>query len=226
MRLRTAVSQLLCAVLLGALALVAAPAAGATAAPAQTPLRGGTMLFSPSGRCMVAFNATNGTRYYGIMAGHCGAVGTQWYADRGLTIPVGVTEAAVFPGKDYALVRFTNPDYTYPSEIAAGAQVIRVNRAANPVVGQSACRVGPTTGTHCGTVQAVNVTITYPQGTVSGLFRTTICAEPGDSGGSAFGGDAGLGFLVGGSGNCTSGGTTYYQPLAPVLSAHGLRVGY
>ncbi|QDQ14454.1 S1 family peptidase [Streptomyces spectabilis] len=224
MRLRTAVAQLLCAVLLGALALITAPVA--TAAPAQTPLRGGTLLYSPAGRCLVSFNATNGSRFYGIMAGQCGAVGTKWYADPRLTIEVGVTETAVFPGKDYALVRFTNPDYSYPSEVAAGVRVIRINRAANPVVGQSACRAGPTTGTHCGTVQAVNVSITYPQGTVSGLFRTNICAEPGDSGGPAFGGDAALGFLVGGSGNCASGGTTYYQPLAPVLSAHGLRVGY
>ncbi|MEV0445037.1 S1 family peptidase [Streptomyces spectabilis] len=224
MRLRTAVAQLLCAALLGALALIAAPAA--TAAPAQTPLRGGTLLFSPSGRCVVSFNATTGTRYYGIMAGQCGAVGTKWYADPGLTTEVGVTETAVFPGEDYALVHFTNPDYSYPSEVAIGARAIRINRAVNPVVGQSACRVGPTTGARCGRVQGVNVSLTFPQGTVNGLFRTNICAEPGDSSGPAFAGDGALGFLVGGNGNCTTGGTTYYQPLAPVLSAHGLRVGY
>ncbi|WP_234334166.1 S1 family peptidase [Streptomyces sp. NRRL B-1347] len=203
---------------------MAAPAA--TAAPAQTPLRGGTLLFSPAGRCVVSFNATNGTHYYGIMAGHCGGVGTKWYADPGLTTQVGITETAVFPGKDYALVRFTNPDYSYPSEVAAGVQIIRINRAANPVVGQSVCRSGPTTGMRCGRVTATNVSITYPQGTVTGLFAATVCAEPGDSGGPTFSGDAALGFLVGGSGNCTSGGTTYHQPLAPVLSAHALRVGY
>ncbi|MFF9897982.1 MULTISPECIES: S1 family peptidase [Streptomyces] len=223
MRPRTALAQLLCAALLGALALVTAPTA---AAAAPTPLRGGTVLYSPAGRCVVAFNATNGTRHYGVMAGRCGTVGTRWYADARLTAQVGVTETAVFPGNDYALVRYTNPDFAYPSEIAAGSQVIRVNRAPAPVPGQSACRTGPVTGIHCGTVQAVNVSVTHPQGTVHGLFRASLCAEPGDSGGPTFSGDTGLGLVVGGSGNCASGGTTYHQPLASILSTHGLRVGY
>ncbi|MEH0929165.1 hypothetical protein [Micromonospora sp. CPCC 205558] len=31
-----------------------------------------------------------------------------------------------------------------------------------------------------------------------------------------------LGILSGGTGNCTAGGTTYYQPIAEVLAAYGL----
>ncbi|MFH9070560.1 S1 family peptidase [Streptomyces alboflavus] len=227
MRLRLIIAQLLCAAL-AALGLLAAPTATAAPAPAsaQTAIRGGDVLYSASGRCTVAFNVSNGTRFYGIMGGHCGTVGTQWFADPRLTVPVGVTETVVFPRSSYALVRYTNTNLTYPSEIRAGSQIIRINRAPQPVVGQQICRTGPTTGMHCGTIQSLNATVTFPQGTVYGLIRTNVCAEPGDAGGPGFAGDAALGIVVGGSGNCSSGGTTFFQPLPPILNAHGLRVGY
>ena len=61
------------------------------------------------------------------------------------------------------------------------------------------------------------------QGSVYGLIRTNICAEPGDSGGPLYvAPPVILGILSGGSGNCTTGGTTYYQPIAEVLGAYGL----
>ena len=40
----------------------------------------------------------------------------------------------------------------------------------------------------------------YPQGTVTGMIRTTVCAEPGDSGGALFAGNTALGLTSGGSG--------------------------
>ena len=64
--------------------------------------------------------------------------------------------------------------------------------------------------------------MTYPQGTVTGLTRTNVCAEPGDSGGSFISGSQAQGVTSGGSGNCTSGGTTYFQPVNEILSAYGL----
>jgi streptogrisin C len=71
-------------------------------------------------------------------------------------------------------------------------------------------------------VQAKNSTVNYPQGTVTGLTRTNACAEPGDSGGSWLSGAQAQGVTSGGSGNCTSGGTTYFQPVNEILSAYGL----
>src|SRR3712207_7600928 len=41
----------------------------------------------------------------------------------------------------------------------------------------------------CGTIQAFNTSVSYPQGVVSGLIRTNVCAEPGDSGGSLVAGN-------------------------------------
>ena len=64
--------------------------------------------------------------------------------------------------------------------------------------------------------------MTYPQGTVNGLIRTNVCAEPGDSGGSLIAGNQAQGVTSGGSGNCSSGGTTYFQPVNEILQAYSL----
>ena len=89
-------------------------------------------------------------------------------------------------------------------------------------MGASVCRSGSTTGWHCGTIQQHDTSVTYAEGTVSGLTRTNVCAEPGDSGGPYISGSQAQGVTSGGSGDCTCGGTTYYQPVNPVLSAFGL----
>jgi streptogrisin C len=70
-------------------------------------------------------------------------------------------------------------------------------------------------------VQAYNQTVNYAEGSVSGLTRTNACAEPGDSGGSWLSGQQAQGVTSGGSGNCSSGGTTYFQPVNEILSAYG-----
>ena len=78
-----------------------------------------------------------------------------------------------------------------------------------PFVGESVTRTGSTTGTHSGTVHALNVTVHYQGGgTVRGLIQTNVCAEPGDSGGPLYDGTKALGLTSGGSGDCKSGGTT------------------
>ncbi|UGY93395.1 S1 family peptidase [Streptomyces gobiensis] len=240
MSLRTAVHTAISGVIgliglmLAALTLAAPPAAAATEPPA---VRGGDVLYSgpgPASRCTIGFNATDATNsttsttFYGILPGRCGEAGTQWYADPGLTVPVGVTQVAHFPGRNYSLVRYTNPGLSYPSEIrgGSGSGAVRITRAEQPVVGESLCRFGNTTGWHCGTIVAVNQSVTFPEGTVHGLIRASLCAEPGDSGGPAITRDAAIGVLVGGSGNCRTGGTTFYQPVVPILAENRLRVGY
>jgi hypothetical protein len=89
-------------------------------------------------------------------------------------------------------------------------------------VGASICRSGSTTGVHCGTVRALGATVSYSQGRVTGLTQTNVCAEPGDSGGSFYSGAQAQGVTSGGSGDCSSGGTTYFQPVNEILSAYGL----
>jgi streptogrisin C len=64
--------------------------------------------------------------------------------------------------------------------------------------------------------------VNYPEGTVTGLTRTDACAEPGDSGGAWLAGDQAQGVTSGGSGDCTVGGITFFQPLTEILEVNGL----
>jgi len=97
-------------------------------------------------------------------------------------------------------------------------------RANTPIVNETVSRSGSTTGLRSGRVTALNATVTYPQGTVTGLIRTTVCAEPGDSGGPLYDGSVALGLTSGGSGDCRSGGTTFFQPVTEAASVYGVTV--
>jgi streptogrisin D len=68
-----------------------------------------------------------------------------------------------------------------------------ITRSGNAYVNQSVRRSGSTTGLRSGTVTALNATVNYSEGSVTGLIRTTVCAEGGDSGGSLFAGSTALG---------------------------------
>ncbi|MFC0527847.1 S1 family peptidase [Phytohabitans kaempferiae] len=178
-------------------------------------VRGGDAYYM-GGRCSVGFAVSGGF----VTAGHCGTVGT---ATQGFNqVAQGTFRGSSFPGNDYAWVQ-VNSNWTpqpWVNNYAGGN--VTVAGSTEAAVGASICRSGSTTGWRCGTVQAKNSTVNYPQGTVTGLTRTNACAEPGDSGGSWLSGQQAQGVTSGGSGNCTSGGTTYFQPLNEILSVYGL----
>jgi streptogrisin C len=182
-------------------------------------LRGGDAIYMGGGRCSLGFSVQGGF----VTAGHCGTTGT---AVSGYNrVAAGTFAGSVFPGNDYSWVR-TNSNWTPRPWVNryGGANVI-VKGSSEAAVGASICRSGSTTGWRCGTVQAKNQTVNYSQGSVRGLTRTNACAEPGDSGGSWVAGSGfgqAQGVTSGGSGNCTSGGTTYFQPVNPILSRYGL----
>ncbi|MFF0725887.1 S1 family peptidase [Streptomyces sp. NPDC004134] len=224
--LRTIATAAVLAVL-GALLTVLAPPVSASAPPqpaAATAVRGGEALYGPSFACTLGFNAVSGGTTYGIIAGHCADVGSTWAVDTdGGRVSVGTTAGAVFPGSDYGIVRYTNTSVSYPGEVkGSGGAPVDITGAADPAPGMSLCHYGRVGGYRCGTVQAVNLTVNFPGGAVSGLFRSNICSEPGDTGGPAFSGGRAVGIIVGSSGNCTSGGVTYYQPIKEILAVYGL----
>ena len=182
-------------------------------------LRGGDAIYMGGGRCSLGFSVSGGF----VTAGHCGRAGT---AVSGYNrVAQGTFAGSVFPGNDYAWVR-TNANWTprpWVNRYNGTNVIVRGNTEA--AVGAQICRSGSTTGWRCGTVQAKNQTVNYPQGSVRGLTRTNACAEGGDSGGSWVAGSGfgqAQGVTSGGSGNCSSGGTTYFQPLNPILSRYGL----
>ncbi|WP_344021057.1 S1 family peptidase [Streptomyces luteireticuli] len=175
--------------------------------------------------CSLGFNvvAGDGTPYF-LTSGHCvGAVGTTVYDGGGRAI--GVVAGSTFPGGDYAIVKY-NPGIEHPSEIDLyDGTAQTVSRAAEARVGEAVRSSGSGSGVHGGTVTAVNVAVQYPEGTVTGLIEAALCAGPGDSGGPLFEGDTALGLTVGGSGDCTTGGTAFFQPVTDPLAAYGVSIG-
>ncbi|MFE5941343.1 carbohydrate-binding protein [Streptomyces sp. NPDC056480] len=184
-------------------------------------IRGGDAYYmGGGGRCSVGFAVTRGTTQGFATAGHCGRAGTTTSGFN--QVAQGSFQGSVFPGNDMAWVA-ANANWTStPYVKGSGGANVQVTGSVLQPVGSSVCRSGSTTGWHCGTVQQHNTSVTYPEGTISGVTRTTVCAEPGDSGGSYISGSQAQGVTSGGSGNCSSGGTTFFQPLNPLLQTYGL----
>ncbi|MER6672637.1 S1 family peptidase [Streptomyces sp. NPDC000983] len=187
----------------------------------RTLLSGGDAVFASGLRCSAGVNVRSANAYYFVTAGHCTASAATWYTASAQTTAIGPTTGTSFPGDDFGIVRYANDAVPRPGTIGT----LDVTGTANAYVGQSVCRRGATTGVRCGVVTALNATVNYAGGhIVYGLIRTNICAEPGDSGGPLYAGDKVIGILSGGSGNCTSGGTSYYQPIQEALTRYGLSV--
>ncbi|MEU3984938.1 S1 family peptidase [Streptomyces sp. NPDC026672] len=184
---------------------------------------GGDAITGAGGRCSLGFNVVKGGQPYFLTAGHCTEAISSWSDPSGRVI--GENEQSSFPGNDYGLVKYT-ADVDHPSEVDlydGSAQPI--TGAAEATVGMKVTRSGSTTQVHDGTVTGLNATVNYQEGTVSGLIRTDVCAEPGDSGGSLFSGSSAIGLTSGGSGDCTSGGETFFQPVTEALSATATQIG-
>ena len=180
-------------------------------------VRGGDAYYiNRSARCSVGFSVTTGF----VSAGHCGTTGNTATTSAGATL--GTFAGSSFPGNDYSYIRGSSGN-TFSGTInnyAGGTITVSGSTAA--AVGASICRSGSTTGVHCGTVRALGASVTYAEGRVTGLTQTNVCAEPGDSGGSFYSGSQAQGVTSGGSGDCTSGGVTYFQPVNEILSVYGL----
>lgn len=186
-----------------------------------TRLNGAQPILSTGGRCSAGFNVTDGTRDFILTAGHCGPKGSVWFANNAGTQQLGTTVQQDFPGSDFSLVQYASGKAGAGAEVVAigGGNGVRITGVADPTVGQRVFRSGSTSGLHDGQVTGLNATVNYPEGTVTGLIETNVCAEPGDSGGPMFSEGVALGVTSGGSGDCTTGGTTFFQPVTKAMTA-------
>ncbi|MDQ0426005.1 MULTISPECIES: S1 family peptidase [Cellulomonas] len=175
---------------------------------------GNAYYINQTSRCSVGFAVQGGF----VTAGHCGRTGAT------TTSPSGTFRGSSFPGNDYAWVQVGSGDTPRGLVNNYAGGTVRVTGSQQAAVGAYVCRSGSTTGWRCGTVQAYNASVRYAEGTVSGLIRTNVCAERGDSGGSLVAGTQAQGVTSGGSGSCSTGGTTYFQPVNEILQAYGLRL--
>jgi streptogrisin D len=210
------------------LARIRAAVAAAGGAARITPLAGtlsmrisgGDAIYGGGYRCSLGFNVRSGSTYYFLTAGHCTNLSATWYANSALSTKLGDRTGTSFPGNDYGIVRYTNTSIAIAG--AVGSQDITT--AGDAYVGQAVSRRGSTTGIHTGTVTGLNATVRYAEGTVRGMIATNVCAEGGDSGGPLYAGSTALGLTSGGSGNCRTGGQTFFQPVKEALSKYGVSV--
>lgn len=180
-------------------------AGGATAEPdagIDALLVGGDFVTIGSQRCVIGFNARQPRTLarYIITSGPCvGGTGRTGL----VAAPAGSTSTPYVRGSGGALLTLS-PD---------------LNQAP---IGSTVCMSGPVSGFRCGTVTAYNVTVVFPGGTVTGLARTSVCAQPGEAGAPFVwltgGRVIAQGTLAGASGACT----TYFQPVVPVLQKYGV----
>ncbi|MEV6963239.1 S1 family peptidase [Streptomyces sp. NPDC051207] len=180
---------------------------------------GGDPYYTGNVRCSIGFSVHGGF----VTAGHCGRAGAGvngW--DRSY---IGTFQGSSFPDNDYAWVSVGSGWWTVPVVLGWGTVPDQLVRgSAEAPVGASVCRSGSTTHWHCGRVLAKNETVNYSQGAVHQMTKTSVCAEPGDSGGSFISGDQAQGVTSGGWGNCGSGGETWFQPVNEILGRYGLRL--
>ncbi|MCQ4212612.1 S1 family peptidase [Streptomyces longispororuber] len=178
---------------------------------------GGDPYYTGNVRCSIGFSVQGGF----VTAGHCGGAGQGVNGWDGSY--VGNFQGSSFPDNDYAWVNVGSGWWTVPVVLGWGTVSDQLVRgSAEAPVGASICRSGSTSHWHCGTVLAKNETVNYSQGAVHQMTKTSVCAEPGDSGGSFISGDQAQGVTSGGWGNCSSGGETWYQPINEILNRYGL----
>ncbi|MDT5040008.1 MAG: streptogrisin [Actinoplanes sp.] len=181
-------------------------------------IRGGDQYYSVNlhGLCSVGFAVTGGF----VSAGHCGKAGdpTLGYNNA----PQGTFAASEWPGNDFSWIR-TNSSWTSEPWVNnyEGSNTI-VTGSQDAAIGSSICRSGRTTHWRCGTLLGRDETANYPAGPVTGLSHMSACAEPGDSGGSVISGTEAQGVASGVVGDCSSGGTTWFQPVNEILHTYGL----
>ncbi|PRY24567.1 S1 family peptidase [Pseudosporangium ferrugineum] len=168
-------------------------------------------------RCSIGFAVEGGF----VTAGHCGAEGTPTIDLEGDA--QGEVADSVFPGNaDLGFVQTGANVELQPFVDDFRGNALPVGGSIESPVGAAVCRSGSTTGTFCGTILAKNQTVNYPEGEVTGLTRTNVCAEGGDSGGPWLSGDQAQGVTSGGSGDCTVGGETFFQPINEILDRNNL----
>jgi streptogrisin C len=192
--------------------------------------------------CSIGFNAFKGTTPVYVTAGHCGNTGENVFlegaAGTGPQWTLG-PQIGTFSGSNFPQPGQSGPDHAYVTISGSHTQVAGVHgwTTSDVVVrgstaagnGAAVCRSGRTSGWRCGTIDQVNVSVSYGTGeTITNVNRTTACSEGGDSGGSFITGPGqAQGVLSGGSGSCkgklpNNRTRSYYQPLNPILSAYGL----
>jgi hypothetical protein len=200
----------------------------------QSVLPGSRMIVGSSGKCSVGFGARHWSgRQFLLSAGHCIGKGTT-LSYNGSRFAKGY-HTRFHKGRtsvDMGIAEL-DPGASIVPAVRTWGQMegsIAVKGSQRASVGASICKSGASSGWTCGSVKAYGVTVTYTdrnggKTVVKGLARSSVCAQPGDSGGAYISGNQAQGMTSGaprGQECPTSSGYSYFQPLDDTLAYYRL----
>ncbi len=207
------------------------------------PLRGGVYIEGTNAKvaCSSAFRAignTTGSRYI-LTAGHCNKSAPEWRSPDSSNVKhvIGVSEGTFSEAGDWAKIKvdggYWDEGSSWPSEIVSWGtnEASPISTESSSYVGESVCHSGWRTGTTCGIVSALNVTVDYlPGGKVNGLTEitgSTLCIGGGDSGGPVWTGTTAVGLISGtrSEGECGGNRVAFYAEVTKADAAMGVTVG-
>ncbi|MEU4835583.1 S1 family peptidase [Streptosporangium sp. NPDC023615] len=189
-----------------------------------TDLLGGQAYYAGAAtRCSVGFAVTKGVQKGFVSAGHCGAPGTATVGFNRLA--QGSVQASTFPGGDHSWVALNDSWIPRPLVGNDSGGIMYVYGSRESIEGSVVCLAGSSIAGrdwHCGIITQREADVTYPEGVVERLIRTSACAHPGNAGAAMLSIGQAQGIVSGGSGSCETGGVTYVQPINDILTAHDL----
>jgi hypothetical protein len=202
------------------------------AVPNADVVAGRIMDLSPGTNCSLGFNGrrSNGTKVV-ITAGHC-VEGFPDILDANGT-HIGKGSATRFPSVDMGLMTVDAEDTQRAYVDTRKGTTVAITGMSKAPVGTSICKAGNTTGWTCGTITHYNQSVRYSgeTTTTTGLARSTVCTEGGDSGGAYISGNTAQGLTSGGPGNSecgynqganATGFYSFYQPVVDAANYYGV----
>lgn len=193
----------------------------------------------PGTNCSLGFSGTRNGNNVMLSAGHC-VEGNPMVQNRsGVRLGVGIASRfrTGSPSVDMGLMDIDSNNVGRGYIDNRNGQTTRVTGSSKAPVGSTICKAGNTTGWTCGSITQYNLTVNYggSGGSVtrtSGLARSTVCTEGGDSGGAYISGTVAQGMTSGGpndghdcgwnqGGNAT-GSYSFYQPVVDAASYYGV----
>ena len=194
----------------------------------------------PGTNCSLGYPGTtsNGNNVL-LTAGHCVEGNPDILNRSGTHIGRGIASRfrTGSPSVDMGLMDIDSEDIGRGYIDNRNGQTTRVTGSSKAPVGSTICKAGNTTGWTCGSITQYNLTVNYggAGGSItrtSGLARSTVCTEGGDSGGAYISGTTAQGMTSGGpndghdcgwnQGHNATGSYSFYQPVVDAASYYGV----
>jgi hypothetical protein len=193
----------------------------------------------PGTNCSLGFSGTRNGNNVMLSAGHCVEGNPDVLNRYGVHLGKGIASRfrTGYSSVDMGLMDIDSEDIGRGYIDNRNGQTTRVTGSSKAPIGTTICKAGNTTGWTCGRITHYNLTVTYghPDGRTtrtSGLARSTVCTEGGDSGGAYISGTIAQGLTSGGpddghdcgfnQGSNATGSYSYYQPVVDAASYYGV----